>query len=457
MELMEVDDDELHMNKDLTMQGLVNSVDFQRKKQPSRCASVCLGLLCAVLLAGNIGQFVYYEIISRSASADPTQASYIQGGQEQSSYDALTAERKQLDARLTNLTKEKDLLQQSYSSLTTERDEFKASFNNLKNESDQLQVSYNTLKQESDQLQTNKDQLQTKYSSLQRHKDELQTNKDQLQTRCSSLQREKDELQTNKDQLQTRYSSLQRQKDELLTNKDQLQTRYSSLQKQKDELQTLSVTLKANRDQLQSNYSSLKINKDQLQISYNTLSLSKIFLQTRYNSLEKDKERLQSSYNTLQREKEQLQTKYTSLAAARDQLQKKIDKVRGKPCQTGWSKFDISCYFVSNLKKNWTQSRQYCIAEGADLVVIDSRDEQAFVNGLLDDGKNAWTGMTDSIIEGIWMWVDGTPVTTTYWGEDQPNSYDGNQDCGETVQKSSGVGEWNDDGCFGDQNFICEG
>ncbi|XP_074505163.1 uncharacterized protein LOC141775571 isoform X2 [Sebastes fasciatus] len=394
MELMEVDDDELHMNKDLTMQGLVNSVDFQRKKQPSRCASVCLGLLCAVLLAGNIGQFVYYEIISRSASADPTQASYIQGGQEQSSYDALTAERKQLDARLTNLTKEKDLLQQSYSSLTTERDEFKASFNNLKNESDQLQVSYNTLKQESDQLQTNKDQLQTKYSSLQ---------------------------------------------------------------KQKDELQTLSVTLKANRDQLQSNYSSLKINKDQLQISYNTLSLSKIFLQTRYNSLEKDKERLQSSYNTLQREKEQLQTKYTSLAAARDQLQKKIDKVRGKPCQTGWSKFDISCYFVSNLKKNWTQSRQYCIAEGADLVVIDSRDEQAFVNGLLDDGKNAWTGMTDSIIEGIWMWVDGTPVTTTYWGEDQPNSYDGNQDCGETVQKSSGVGEWNDDGCFGDQNFICEG
>ncbi|XP_037636694.1 asialoglycoprotein receptor 1-like isoform X2 [Sebastes umbrosus] len=393
MQLMEVDDDELHVNKNLTMQGLLNSVDFQRKKQPSRCASVCLGLLCAVLLAGNIGQLVYYEIISRSASADPTQASYIQGGQEQSSYDALTAERKQLDARLTNLTKEKDLLQQSYSSVTTERDEFKASFNNLKNESDQLQVSYNTLKQESDQLQTNKDQLQTKYSSLL---------------------------------------------------------------KQKDELQTLSVTLRANRDQLQSNYSSLKINKDQLQRSYNTLSLSKIFLQTRYNSLEKDKERLQSSYNTLQREKEQLQTKYTSLAAARDQLQKKIDKVRAKPCQTGWSKFDISCYFVSNLEKNWTQSRQYCIAEGADLVVIDSRDEQAFVNGLLDDGKNAWTGMTDSIIEGIWMWVDGTPVTTTYWGEDQPNSYDGNQDCGETVQKSLGVGEWNDDGCFGDQNFICE-
>ncbi|XP_037636688.1 CD209 antigen-like protein C isoform X9 [Sebastes umbrosus] len=316
MELMEVDDDELHVNKNLTMGGLVTSVDFQRKKKPSRCASVCLGLLCAVLLAGNIGQFVYYEIISRFSSADPTQASYIQGGQLQSSYDALTAERKQLDARLTNLTKEKDLWQQSYSSLTTERDEFKASFNNLKNESDQLQ--------------------------------------------------------------------------------------------------------------------------------------------TRYNSLEKDKERLQSSYNTLQREKEQLQTKYTSLAAARDQLQKKIDKVRAKPCQTGWSKFDISCYFVSNLEKNWTQSRQYCITMGADLVVIDSRDEQAFVNGLLDQGQNAWTGMTDSIIEGRWMWVDGTPVTTTYWGENQPNSYDGNQDCGETVQRSSGVGDWNDDGCFGDQNFICE-
>ncbi|XP_037635390.1 CD209 antigen-like protein A [Sebastes umbrosus] len=126
------------------------------------------------------------------------------------------------------------------------------------------------------------------------------------------------------------------------------------------------------------------------------------------------------------------------------------------PCQTGWRKFGDSCYIVSALKKNWTLSREACHAVGADLVVINSRDKQAFVNGLLDKGQNAWIGFTDSIKEGTWMWVDGTPVTTTYWGVDQPNSYDGNQDCGETVQKELGVGEWNDDGCSADQNFICE-
>ncbi|KAK9531230.1 hypothetical protein VZT92_010669 [Zoarces viviparus] len=90
------------------MEGLVTKVDFQRRKQPSRCVTVCLGLLCAVLLAGNIGQFIYYEIISPLASADPTQASLqFPGDRLQDCYDASTAERKQLEAKLSNLTEVK--------------------------------------------------------------------------------------------------------------------------------------------------------------------------------------------------------------------------------------------------------------------------------------------------------------------------------------------------------------
>ncbi|KAF1385068.1 hypothetical protein PFLUV_G00126740 [Perca fluviatilis] len=398
MELMEIDDDEIYINKNLTMEGLINK-DLQRKKQPSRRVTVCLGLLCAVLLAGNIGQFIYYEMISRPMSADPTQASYIQGDRLQS-HDASTEERKQLEARLSNLTKERDQLQRSYNSLTTQRDEFKASLNNLKSERDRLQASYN-------------------------------------------------DMQRNLEGLQTNHNNL-------TVSKDQLQTNYSSLQRKKDELQTLFTTLRENRDQLQSNFSSLKNNKDQLQRSYNTLSIKENHLQISYNSLWKDKELLQTSYNTLQRKIEQLQANYSSLATFRDQYKKKIDKIKGIPCQTGWRKFDISCYFVSTAKKNWTLSRQDCIARGADLVVIDSRDEQAFVNGLLQSNQNAWIGLTDHLKEGTWMWVDGTPVTTAFWQPGQPNSYTGNQDCGETVQKSSGVGAWNDDGCFSDQTAICE-
>ncbi|XP_070769825.1 C-type lectin domain family 4 member M-like [Enoplosus armatus] len=411
MDSMEIDDD-MYIHRNLTMEGLICKVDFQRPKQPSRCATVCLGLLCAVLLAGNIGQLIYYEIISRPASADPTQANYSALTQAQSS--TLTAERKQLEARLSNLTKDEDQLRQSYSSLTTERDELKANYNNLKSERDRFEASYNTVKQESNQLRTS-------YNDMQRNLQGLQTNHNNL-----------------------------------TASKDQLKTDYNNLQREKDELHTLFITLTANRDQLQRNYSLLKRDKDQLQRDYITMSMSKNFLQTSYNSLWKDKEQLQTTYTALQREKEQLQKDYSSLATSRDQLEKKINKVRGRPCPTGWKRFDISCYFVSNMKKNWTLGRQDCIAKGADLVTIDSRDEQAFLNGLLESGQNAWIGLSDSLKEGTWMWVDGTPVTAAFWQPGQPNSFQGNQDCGEMVPKSPGVGEWNDDGCFAEQIWICE-
>ncbi|XP_026185888.1 C-type lectin domain family 4 member M-like isoform X2 [Mastacembelus armatus] len=328
MDSMEIDDN-IEPYKSLTMDGLITRVDFQQQKRPSRRATVCLFLLCAVLLAGNIAQIIYYRIIPNSASADPTKANTLTQGNEhlqnesdiqsterdqlQMNYDSLNEERQQLEARLSNLT-------ESYSSLTTERDALKASFNNVKNERDQLQISY--------------------------------------------------------------------------------------------------------------------------------------------DSLWKDKEQLQTRYNTLTKEKEQLQTKHSSLAADRQNLQEKVDKmtikIRGMHCQTDWRKLDTSCYFLSTTKKNWTESRKDCIARGGDLVVIDSWDEQVFLNGLLQTHQNAWIGLSDALNEGTWTWVDKTPVTTTYWQVGQPNNFSGGQDCGEIVRKSSATQTWNDDGCFAQQTWICE-
>ncbi|KAK9531231.1 hypothetical protein VZT92_010670 [Zoarces viviparus] len=261
MDSMEIGDN-LYITKHLTMEGIVTKVDFQRRKQPSRCVTVCLGLLCAVLLAGNIGQFIYYEIISPFAPADPTQASLqFSGDRLQDCYDASTAERKQFEAKLSNLT---------------------------------------------------------------------------------------------------------------------------------------------------------------------------------------------------ENEKQELQKKYNSLVKVKDVFEKDINKVRVKPCERGWIRFHISCYCVSTSKRNWALGRQDCIARGADLVIIDSREEQAFINEIQLSHKEVWIGLTDSVTEGTWMWVDGTPVTTTYWNAGQPNNLGGNERCGETWQRSSGIGVWNDDECANLQNFICE-
>uniref|UniRef100_A0A3Q2XRY0 CD209 antigen-like n=1 Tax=Hippocampus comes TaxID=109280 RepID=A0A3Q2XRY0_HIPCM len=124
-------------------------------------------------------------------------------------------------------------------------------------------------------------------------------------------------------------------------------------------------------------------------------------------------------------------------------------------CGVGWKKFDGNCYFVSKLSRTWAESRLDCISRGADLVVINSREEQVFLNGLLGRSKDVWIGLSDHIKEGTWVWVDGTPLTTEFWQNEQPNNL-GNQDCVEIQTKSSRLGTWNDVSCSLQQPWICE-
>ncbi|XP_068448050.1 CD209 antigen-like protein E [Clinocottus analis] len=173
-------------------------------------------------------------------------------------------------------------------------------------------------------------------------------------------------------------------------------------------------------------------------------------LQSRLKNLTQEKDLLQQNCLGLSKD-------YIEIAKQfKDQMVRTAARLRNMPCQMGWRKFGKSCYVVSTEKKDWMESRGACNAEEADLVFIDSRAEQAFVNGLLSSGLNAWIGLTDGVKEGTWTWADGTPANTTFWRAGQRNNYDGNEDCGETVQRSPGVGEWNDDGCSAKQIFICE-
>uniref|UniRef100_A0A8C7SIP8 C-type lectin domain-containing protein n=1 Tax=Oncorhynchus mykiss TaxID=8022 RepID=A0A8C7SIP8_ONCMY len=127
-------------------------------------------------------------------------------------------------------------------------------------------------------------------------------------------------------------------------------------------------------------------------------------------------------------------------------------------CPAGWQHFESSWYFLSTETKTWKESREDCLERGADLVIINSDKEQKF---LFDLKRGVWIGLTDSVNEGTWKWVDGTPLTTGYWSPNQPDNGDGKpeygeEDCVHIHEEQSPRTSWNDLSCDSKLNWVCE-
>uniref|UniRef100_A0A8D0D034 C-type lectin domain-containing protein n=1 Tax=Sander lucioperca TaxID=283035 RepID=A0A8D0D034_SANLU len=68
--------------------------------------------------------------------------------------------------------------------------------------------------------------------------------------------------------------------------------------------------------------------------------------------------------------------------------------------------------------------------------------------------KFMWIGLTDSETEGTWKWVDGTPLTKSYWDSGEPNDRNG-EDCVE-IRYFDPENSWNDKNGSTLLNWICE-
>ncbi|XP_046901529.1 C-type lectin domain family 12 member B-like isoform X2 [Hypomesus transpacificus] len=107
----------------------------------SRAAAVCLGLLCALLLAGVAALGVIYLMTVT-----------VERHQLQTKYDILTRERDQLNTSNIILTRERDQLNTSYINLTIEIGQLNTNNTNLTRERAQLQTSNTNLTRERDDL-----------------------------------------------------------------------------------------------------------------------------------------------------------------------------------------------------------------------------------------------------------------------------------------------------------------
>ncbi|XP_076829101.1 uncharacterized protein LOC143475210 isoform X6 [Brachyhypopomus gauderio] len=187
-------------------------------------------------------------------------------------------------------------------------------------------------------------------------------------------------------------------------------------------------------------------------------------LQVERVNLTKELQDLREKTKNLGKEKEDLSVRETSLVsqlsernrsieqllAEKENLTRELQALKDKPvnCAVGWKLFSRRCYYFSKDQKTWTESRDACIAEGGDLVIINNKEEKDFlqqskpVPGKMD----YWIGLTDAVKENDWRWLDGTKrnIKLISWAGTEPdnwndtNKYPDGEDCAVMELESNG-------------------
>jgi hypothetical protein len=124
--------------------------------------------------------------------------------------------------------------------------------------------------------------------------------------------------------------------------------------------------------------------------------------------------------------------------------------------------YETSCYLFCRDSKDWEDARDFCFADGGHLLTVNDADEEAWADATVDVldvmhgivGSYWWIGFNDRAVEGVWEWVDGTPVSYTDWYAGEPNNV-GNEDCAQIDQFDPFLG-WNDQSCAAINRYICE-
>jgi hypothetical protein len=113
-----------------------------------------------------------------------------------------------------------------------------------------------------------------------------------------------------------------------------------------------------------------------------------------------------------------------------------------------------SAYLLCEGPKTWEAARALCRSRGADLVIIETEEENTF---LAESGNPAsWIGLSDADTEGTFLWVNGKSVTTSSWNEGEPNDSGGVEDCVGLFTSGEAAGTWNDFDCGSERAFVCE-
>ncbi|XP_065115778.1 uncharacterized protein [Paramisgurnus dabryanus] len=110
-------------------------------------------------------------------------------------------------------------------------------------------------------------------------------------------------------------------------------------------------------------------------------------------------------------ERDEFIAKYNNITKLYEQLNQDRDELHTH-IHDGWIYCQLNLYFISSETKMWDESRKDCRERGADLVIINNKEEQDFVSKF---SGTFWIGLSDSDAEDRWKWVDNSTLNSSFW------------------------------------------
>ncbi|XP_043941901.1 C-type lectin-like [Protopterus annectens] len=132
-------------------------------------------------------------------------------------------------------------------------------------------------------------------------------------------------------------------------------------------------------------------------------------------------------------------------------------------CPMGWFQYRDACYQPMMFRTSWINAEDTCQRNysGAHLASIHTAEENDYIFALMgspsfDEKEKAyWIGLHDTLIEGRFMWTDGSVSDYLPFGVPQPDNL-GNEDYVGSWYIQNGVVTWNDYGPGWSFPFICK-
>ena len=108
-------------------------------------------------------------------------------------------------------------------------------------------------------------------------------------------------------------------------------------------------------------------------------------------------------------------------------------------------------------RMTWHQAGKTCEAEQAHLAFDDNPVTHQYITTNYVQYSHWWIGAMKNE-EGGFDWLDGRPVTQTYWGVREPDDNGlGGKGCVQTnYEIITRIGNWNEQHCLDREMFLCQ-